>query len=149
MFIVFRGFINNKSQNFDELLCSENGIILFKEHLKKEFSVENLLFYIDATKIYQSSVDEDSSLKISKDVWIKMVESIYDLYISNNSDFQVMLDIIIYFKVNISSGCKIDFDEGLESNNVDPRIVKNAIDEIYDLMKYDSFERFKRLNFGI
>jgi hypothetical protein len=119
---------------FKTLLANIAGVELFQQHLLKELSVENIMFW--------NAVNEFSYFAAScfqADYIQKSAQSLYDLYISENGTFQV----------NISSEQHANIQECLQSSgsNTDLAQLRQVFDaaqkEIFLLMARDSFQRFK------
>uniref|UniRef100_H2Z1U2 RGS domain-containing protein n=1 Tax=Ciona savignyi TaxID=51511 RepID=H2Z1U2_CIOSA len=103
------------------LIQSEIGQQYFEEHLKKEFSDENLYFYCEVV-----------NLKCAKEKEVEqLIKSIFTDYISPNGSTPVNIDTTIVKHVK----------QELKANK-SRHIFDTALDHIYTLMRKDSYKRF-------
>ncbi|XP_078489264.1 regulator of G-protein signaling 11-like [Ciona intestinalis] len=107
--------------SFEKLIESEIGRVYFQEHLKKEFSEENLLFYLRCAYLHSAPLSEVDGL----------IKEIFEQYISPSSDTPINIDTQTALKVSKLMKTK------RTRHTFDP-----AVDHIYSLMKKDSYKRF-------
>nr|XP_018668887.1 regulator of G-protein signaling egl-10-like isoform X1 [Ciona intestinalis] len=107
--------------SFEKLIESKIGRVYFQEHLKKEFSEENLLFYLRCAYLHSAPLSEVDGL----------IKEIFEQYISPNSDTPINIDTQTALKVSKLIKTK------RTRHTFDP-----ALDHIYSLMKKDSYKRF-------
>jgi len=114
------------NDGFENLLSSKHGQSIFGAFLQKEFSCENLLFWMDCNKLKEIDDPEEFDEKI---------ENIFKTYIYSSSEEEISLD----FKVKE----KLMQDKAEASET----IFDEAQSKIYSLMKRDSFPRFLASDF--
>nr|XP_026691399.1 regulator of G-protein signaling egl-10-like isoform X1 [Ciona intestinalis] len=111
--------------SFEMLIQSDLGQQYFEEHLKKEFSDENLNFYCEV--MY---------LKCSKEKEVdQLIKAIFNDYISPNGSTPVNIDtqVVKHVKQELKQAkSRYIFDA--------------ALDHIYTLMRKDSYKRFLTSN---
>ncbi|XP_041659736.1 regulator of G-protein signaling 5b isoform X2 [Cheilinus undulatus] len=107
-------------ESFDKLLCSQNGLCLFRAFLVSEFSEENIAFYL-ACEDYQASKPSKQAAKAKK---------IYDEFIATDAPREVNLDHLTkaITKENVGHPGQSCFDL--------------AQAKIYTLMEKDCYPRF-------
>ncbi|XP_033109844.1 regulator of G-protein signaling 12-like [Anneissia japonica] len=107
--------------SFDRLLADELGVVCFTEFLKKEFSEENILFWIACEKF--SKLTNRSKIK-------KKAQEIYNTFLTESAIHPVNLDGTVKQMVenNLSSPTSHTY--------------QYAQQQIFHLMKYDSYARF-------
>lgn len=123
--------ISESNVKLDTVLQSNNLKKNFRNHLKKEFSVENLDFY-DEVMNFEETWDTSTPVERQNNCI-----RIYQLYVRENSLFQVNLSCEnvkkIWQKIDMMFISKYMFEE--------------AKKEIVNLMRTDSFPRFlKKIN---
>ncbi|XP_076819597.1 regulator of G-protein signaling 7-like isoform X2 [Clavelina lepadiformis] len=107
--------------SFDALLKDELGQLTFEKHLKKEFSEENLAFYLDCIYLRSAPLKELEDL----------IQSIFSEFISPNGATPVNIDTQTLNAVKAEMKTKTT------------RFVFDlALEHIYKLMKKDSYKRF-------
>ncbi|XP_032233595.2 regulator of G-protein signaling 19 isoform X2 [Nematostella vectensis] len=75
--------INEWGRSFERLLSSKNGIRVFHEFLKSEYSEENLLFWLAVERLKKET--EPASVK-------NLAQTIYNDYVSTESPKEVSID---------------------------------------------------------
>jgi hypothetical protein len=138
----------NSEEEFDIILNSEIGLEHFENFLRKEFSIENILFYQDVLEYKKGNL---ASFEI------------FDTYIASSAPLQVNLSgqvrnklrqffkdrynrVTLGYNVNHDLEGKAESEQKLESDErrSDPlEIFDAAFYEIRGLMIRDSFMRFK------
>nr|XP_027194602.1 uncharacterized protein LOC113789280 [Dermatophagoides pteronyssinus] len=105
----------------DQVLRYENGQKLFMEFLRKEFSEENLEFWLECQRLKNIS-----DVKLIK----KLSREIYSKYISLNGSKTVNIDsnTLKMIRSNLNN----------PSNNIFDKAAKH----VYELMENDSYQRF-------
>ncbi|XP_053498444.1 regulator of G-protein signaling 14a isoform X2 [Ictalurus furcatus] len=109
---------------FERLMEDAVGVRYFTDFLKSEVSDENILFWQACEKFQKIPPTNLDELK-------KQARSIYDLYLSENS----------FNAVNIDDTARTN-ESDLE--NPTPEMFSKAQQQIYKLMKMDSYARFVR-----
>ncbi|XP_034994229.1 regulator of G-protein signaling 10 isoform X2 [Zootoca vivipara] len=106
--------------SLEQLLEDPEGVKRFREFLKKEFSEENVLFWL--------ACEEFKKIKDEKQMQAKANE-IYMTFLSSKASFQV----------NVEGQSRLD-ESILEKPH--PLMFQRLQDQIFSLMKYDSYSRF-------
>ncbi|MCI4381570.1 hypothetical protein PGIGA_G00253570 [Pangasianodon gigas] len=109
---------------FERLMEDPVGVRYFTAFLKSEVSAENILFWQACEKFQKIPPTNLDELK-------KQARSIYDLYLSENS----------FNAVNIDDTARTN-ESDLEKPR--PEMFSKAQQQIYKLMKFDSYARFVR-----
>ncbi|XP_046914367.2 regulator of G-protein signaling loco [Dermatophagoides farinae] len=109
--------------HLDQLLRYENGRKLFMEFLRKEFSEENLEFWLECQRLKNMIIIDDKSNKT-------LIKEIYSKYISLNGSKTINID------------CKTLKTIRMNINNPTINIYDQAARHVFELMKNDSYERF-------
>nr|XP_056706209.1 regulator of G-protein signaling 10 [Euleptes europaea] len=106
--------------SLENLLEDPEGIKRFREFLKKEFSEENVLFWL-ACEEFKKTQDKNQMQKKANEI--------YMTFLSSKASFQV----------NVEGQSRLD-----ESILEEPHILmfQKLQDQIFNLMKYDSYSRF-------
>ena len=117
---------NEVVSSLQSLLRDQKGLERFKEFLVGEFSVENLLFFLDVEE-YRGISDTAQRQTVA--------QHLFNTYIIEGS----MLEVNINFK------SKRTIHAGIVSPSV--YTFDHAQEEIYHLMEQDSFNRFKKVSF--
>ncbi|XP_054152435.1 regulator of G-protein signaling loco-like [Oppia nitens] len=114
-------FLCDWIHDFDKLLNDKTGVKLFSEFLNKEYSIENLKFWMCCQK-YKKITDNKKRVEFAK--------HIYNKYLSAGASDAVNVDSLAIHSV--------------EDNLKDPKQELFAVPEkqIYNLMKYDCYKRF-------
>jgi hypothetical protein len=143
-------------------LLEEPGFqTLFLEHLKQEFSSENLFFFLQVRKLYNCSLmvitaaeNDAGALSLEKcNDLLKEVELIRETFIDESAPSWVNLSFLrekIYVDLGLlrtrySEFDKTDEDEKMKvdfCNSVGTLYI-DAVKEVIRLMEHDSFRRFK------
>nr|XP_020642103.1 regulator of G-protein signaling 10 isoform X1 [Pogona vitticeps] len=108
------------STSLENLLEDPEGVRRFREFLKKEFSEENVLFWI--------ACEEFKKIQDKKQMQTKANE-IYMTFLSSKASYQV----------NVEGQSRLD-ESILETPH--PLMFQKLQDQIFNLMKYDSYSRF-------
>ncbi|XP_020642103.3 regulator of G-protein signaling 10 isoform X3 [Pogona vitticeps] len=108
------------STSLENLLEDPEGVKRFREFLKKEFSEENVLFWI--------ACEEFKKIQDKKQMQTKANE-IYMTFLSSKASYQV----------NVEGQSRLD-ESILETPH--PLMFQKLQDQIFNLMKYDSYSRF-------
>uniref|UniRef100_A0A6J0T473 Regulator of G-protein signaling 10 isoform X2 n=1 Tax=Pogona vitticeps TaxID=103695 RepID=A0A6J0T473_9SAUR len=108
------------STSLENLLEDPEGVKKFREFLKKEFSEENVLFWI--------ACEEFKKIQDKKQMQTKANE-IYMTFLSSKASYQV----------NVEGQSRLD-ESILETPH--PLMFQKLQDQIFNLMKYDSYSRF-------
>ncbi|CAF3827245.1 unnamed protein product [Rotaria sordida] len=110
--------------NFEKLLYDEMGLYIFTEFLKKEFSQENIQFWIECEN-FKKLTNQDEIRNKATSIW-----SAY-LYDTNDGSC----------RINIDNRTRQECQESLLTNpNI--HMFEKAQSQIFQLMKYDSYTRF-------
>lgn len=124
---------------FPMVLRNEIGMRKFKEFCVKELSYENPMFYETASKFVAKF--EDPLLMTTEEVaaFEKRARKVHALYIEENAELWVNLPSDILSKFD-----KAGFKEGYAFNVFSfQEAILGALNNIYNLMKNDSYVRFK------
>ncbi|CEP02111.1 hypothetical protein PBRA_002376 [Plasmodiophora brassicae] len=121
------------------------GYERFKEFLRTEFSVENLLCWSAVTAV----IKDCQKRVVTMDEFDQKFKDIYDLYIAPGSPNEVRLAGFLDSsrrtpqKISVVPGEDIDIfeDDGVDSSKV--AALRELQREIFKLMENDSFNRFK------
>ncbi|XP_016847736.2 regulator of G-protein signaling 10 isoform X1 [Anolis carolinensis] len=108
------------ASSLENLLEDQEGVKRFREFLKREFSEENVLFWL--------ACEEFKKIKDKKQMKTKANE-IYMTFLSSKASFQV----------NVEGQSRLD-ESILEAPH--PLMFQKLQDQIFNLMKYDSYSRF-------
>ncbi|XP_015672737.1 regulator of G-protein signaling 10 [Protobothrops mucrosquamatus] len=108
------------AQSLESLLEDPEGVKKFRDFLKREFSEENVLFW--------QACEEFKKIKDEKQMKAKANE-IYKNFLSNKASYQV----------NVEGQSRLD-ESILEKPH--PLMFQKLQDQIFNLMKYDSYNRF-------
>jgi len=111
--------------SFEKLLQHPVGVSYFKDFLCKEFSEENLLFWLDCERLRQTPTESVENLN-------KQISSIYSTYLSSNASTPVNID---------SNGSHLA-QLATKSQPPSPSAFQNQQSQIFRLMKLDSYPRF-------
>ncbi|XP_053168229.1 regulator of G-protein signaling 10 isoform X1 [Hemicordylus capensis] len=106
--------------SLENLLEDPEGVKRFREFLKKEFSEENVLFWL--------ACEEFKKIQDKKQMQ-KKANEIYTTFLSSKASFQV----------NVEGQSRLD-QSILEEPH--PLMFQKLQDQIFNLMKYDSYSRF-------
>ncbi|XP_068111408.1 regulator of G-protein signaling 10 [Hyperolius riggenbachi] len=108
------------SSSLESLLEDPHGVTAFKDFLKGEFSEENLLFWL-ACEEFKRTVDQDQMEK--------RAQHIYNTFLSSKASAQV----------NVEGQSRIG-EQILKEPH--PLMFEKLQEQIFNLMKYDSYSRF-------
>lgn len=139
--------INKKALR--KLLNNPNGLLLFKKHLQLEFSVENILSWIEIQKILKNIDVCLKNKKIDENI-IKQIIKFKNTFINEYSESQVNISSIqrdnfeiIFEKINIPSFIiSKNYENFYEKIIQIKKLLKDIDKEILGLMAKDSFQRF-------
>ncbi|XP_060096820.1 regulator of G-protein signaling 10 [Heteronotia binoei] len=106
--------------SLENLLDDPEGIKRFREFLKKEFSEENVLFWL-ACEEFKKTQDKKQMQKKANEI--------YMTFLSSKASYQV----------NVEGQSRLD-ESILEQPH--PLMFQKLQDQIFNLMKYDSYSRF-------
>ncbi|XP_039999883.1 regulator of G-protein signaling 5b [Xiphias gladius] len=109
-------------ESFEKLICSQNGLCLFRAFLVSEFSEENIAFYL-ACEDYRATKPSKLATKAKK---------IYDEFIECDAPHEVNLDHVT----------KAITKENMEHPSLSCFALAQA--KIYTLMEKDCYPRFLR-----
>mmetsp|Transcript_22779 Transcript_22779/g.40388 ORF Transcript_22779/g.40388 Transcript_22779/m.40388 type:complete len:190 (-) Transcript_22779:130-699(-) len=125
-------FVESNAALLRSVLSDQVLLEAFQKHLSTEHCLENLLFYKSATA-WRKNYHTQSQL-----VRDQTARTIFTTYISVHSRSQINIrsDVRHELEVGLGKG-KTDFPETL---------FDSAIQEIFNLMKTDCFQRFKKVN---
>eukprot|EP01029_Cantina_marsupialis_P020536 TRINITY_DN4817_c0_g1_i2.p1 TRINITY_DN4817_c0_g1~~TRINITY_DN4817_c0_g1_i2.p1 ORF type:complete len:163 (+),score=43.94 TRINITY_DN4817_c0_g1_i2:401-889(+) len=119
----------NVLRSLRRVLDDKKCVNVFKKFLVREFSVENLLFVLDA-EAYQLASQREGDREHLR----TRGKRIYDLYISSNSDMEV----------NIPDNVRTRIDKGIIDDPTNSHLFDEARDVLFRNMERDSFPRFLR-----
>lgn len=120
----YGGNVESWSISFDYLLSDPVGLRYFTEYLCKEFSEENITFWMECEKLKNTPPSDTASLR-------KQANAIYNKYLSTEATSSV----------NIDSTAQRLADEAL-AQPPHPDMFSLPQSQIYKLMEYDSYRRF-------
>ncbi|XP_053441596.1 regulator of G-protein signaling 10 isoform X1 [Nycticebus coucang] len=106
--------------SLENLLEDPEGVKRFREFLKKEFSEENVLFWL-ACEDFKKTQDKKQMQEKAKEI--------YTTFLSSKASSQV----------NVEGQSRLD-EKILEEPH--PLMFQKLQDQIFNLMKYDSYSRF-------
>ncbi|XP_073727180.1 regulator of G-protein signaling 14 isoform X2 [Misgurnus anguillicaudatus] len=118
------GKVASWAVSFERLLEDPMGIRYFTAFLKSEVSAENILFWLACEKYRKIPAHQTEQLK-------KEALSIYNIYLSSNATSPI----------NIDDRVRV---EEKDVQNPHPDIFQKAQQQIFKLMKFDSYTRFVR-----
>ncbi|CAN7938735.1 unnamed protein product [Ixodes hexagonus] len=116
-----RGRVGRWLVGFDGLLHDPLGLLVFAEFLKKEFSQENIFFWVVCEQ-YRKMLDSDERKMAARDI------------------YQKHLALGAPEPVNVDSRAQQEVREGLEE--AAPDLFVPAQKQILNLMKFDCYQRF-------
>uniref|UniRef100_A0A673NQG9 Regulator of G protein signaling 14a n=1 Tax=Sinocyclocheilus rhinocerous TaxID=307959 RepID=A0A673NQG9_9TELE len=118
------GQVASWAVSFERLLEDPTGVRYFTGFLKSEVSAENILFWLACEKFRKIPVHQTEQLK-------KEASSIYNTFLSSNATSPI----------NIDDRVRV---EEKDVQNPHPDIFQKAQQQIFKLMKFDSYTRFVR-----
>ncbi|MFT7796272.1 regulator of G-protein signaling 14-like isoform X1 [Arapaima gigas] len=118
------GTVASWAISFEKLLEDPTGVLCFTAFLKSEVSAENILFWQACEKFRKIPASQKEKLS-------REAHSIYETYLSNNATHAV----------NIDKKARVQ-ESDLESPS--PDMFHQAQQQIFKLMKFDSYTRFVR-----
>ncbi|XP_010893493.3 regulator of G-protein signaling 14 isoform X2 [Esox lucius] len=118
------GKVASWAVSFERLLQDPTGVLYFTAFLKSEVSAENILFWQACEKFRQIPVNQKEKLN-------QEARSIYNSYLSNNASHPVNIDDTVRI-------------EEKDVNNPHPDMYHKPQQQIFKLMKFDSYTRFVR-----
>lgn len=110
-------------QSFEKLLEDPAGLHTFAEFLKKEFSAENIYFWTACERYRQIATNEERAA-LAMDIFVK--------HLGNGA----------LEPVNVDSQARNIAEENLKA--ADRNLFTPAQKQIFNLMKFDSYQRFIR-----
>ncbi|XP_041477707.1 regulator of G-protein signaling 12-like isoform X4 [Lytechinus variegatus] len=115
------GRVSSWAVDFERLLTDELGLACFTEFLKKEFSDENIMFWIACERM--------SKIKDHKELQ-RTAQEIYNKHLASKA----------LMPVNLDSGARSMVEDAMK--NPTPEMYKVQQLQIFKLMKFDSYSRF-------
>ncbi|CAF2536233.1 unnamed protein product [Rotaria sp. Silwood2] len=122
------GRVASWAVGFEKLLNDEIGLHVFTEFLKKEFSQENIQFWVECEKLKKLS-DQDEIRNKANSIW--------STYLHDTDDGSC--------RINIDSRTRQECQQSL-LNKPNAHIFEKAQSQIFQLMKLDSYTRFLKSN---
>ncbi|CAF0874903.1 unnamed protein product [Rotaria sp. Silwood1] len=122
------GRVASWAVGFEKLLNDDTGLHVFTEFLKKEFSQENIQFWIACEKFKKLSDPEEIRLNANL---------IWSTYLHDTDDGSC--------PINIDSRTRQECQQSL-LNKPNAYMFEKAQSQIFQLMKYDSYSRFLKSN---
>ena len=126
--------------DFETVLTTPTLRSQFRHFLRSELAEENLDFLLETDYYHAFSLSEspekshDPLTKKSRD--LDIARQIYETFLMGGAEREV----------NIGARKKIEILERIENNSdLDETLFQAARDEIFHLIKHDSFQRFKNL----
>eukprot|EP01095_Lingulamoeba_sp_RSL-Kostka_P008047 TRINITY_DN2636_c1_g2_i1.p1 TRINITY_DN2636_c1_g2~~TRINITY_DN2636_c1_g2_i1.p1 ORF type:complete len:235 (-),score=69.64 TRINITY_DN2636_c1_g2_i1:667-1371(-) len=116
---------NVNATDLSDILYDKTLVLLFREYLHSCWSSENLAFWL-AVEEYKHLDENEDSLLISK------AKHILQTYLEEMSERQV----------NIDGDIRLEIINKIESNDLNVNMFNSAQDQIYQIMKTDSFRKF-------
>eukprot|EP00924_Labyrinthula_sp_SR-Ha-C_P002616 snap_masked-scaffold_13-processed-gene-1.36-mRNA-1 protein AED:1.00 eAED:1.00 QI:0/0/0/0/1/1/2/0/399 len=126
--LIFSRRVESTGLTLLSILQDPEGKDLFREHLISEFSVENLYFY-EAASLWRDQYHE-----IAHRYHYRTAQKL----------FNTMIRREVQLQINISDQVYQEIEDELLSGRVSESLFDNAIDQVFDLMDFDSFPRFKQ-----
>eukprot|EP01083_Nonionella_stella_P075540 205414_1 len=118
-----------------DLIANPGSREAFKQHLMREFSVENLMFYdaaVNFRRMADGPVKDRAALRT-------VALQVYDTYVKPGSDNEI----------NISSFQRKDITQHIATNDVpEADVFECAAEEILKLMATDSLRRYRQSKFN-
>ncbi|XP_026090259.1 regulator of G-protein signaling 14-like isoform X1 [Carassius auratus] len=118
------GQVASWAVSFERLLDDPTGVHYFTAFLKSEVSAENILYWLACEKFRKIPPHQTEKLK-------KEASSIYNTFLSSNAKSPI----------NIDDRVRV---EEKDVQNPHPDIFQKAQQQIFKLMKFDSYTRFVR-----
>lgn len=118
------GRVASWAVGFEKMLADEMGLHVFTVFLEKEFSQENIQFWLECEKLKKLSDQDQIRNKI---------ESIWKTYFQETDDGSC--------RINIDSRTRHECQQAFQQQTFD-NIFEKAQSQIFQLMKYDSYTRF-------
>uniref|UniRef100_A0A8C1HXJ0 Uncharacterized protein n=1 Tax=Cyprinus carpio carpio TaxID=630221 RepID=A0A8C1HXJ0_CYPCA len=118
------GQVASWAVSFERLLEDPTGVRYFTAFLKSEVSAENILYWLACEKFRKIPAHQTEKLK-------KEASSIYNTFLSSNATSPI----------NIDDRVRV---EEKDVQNPHPDIFQKAQQQIFKLMKFDSYTRFVR-----
>lgn len=110
------------ASSFDKLLYNPSGLHMFAEFLKKEFSNENVFFWV-ACERYQSTTNVGERKRMAREI--------FDMYLDPEAKESINVDAQVRKKT-----------EQLLERGPETCLFQDTQKHIYKLMMYDSYPRF-------
>ncbi|XP_045080410.1 regulator of G-protein signaling 14 isoform X3 [Coregonus clupeaformis] len=118
------GKVASWAVSFERLLQDPTGVLYFTAFLKSEVSAENILFWQACEKFRQIPANQKEKLN-------QEARSIYSSYLSGSASHPINIDDTVRI-------------EEREVRNPHPDMYHKAQQQIFKLMKFDSYTRFVR-----
>ncbi|CAF0758450.1 unnamed protein product [Brachionus calyciflorus] len=115
------GRVTKWATGFEKLLEDPLGLQIFTEFLKKEFSEENIDFWVKCEN-FKKLIDLDEMKKEASNIW------------------RTYLDTSSMCQINVDNKARSSCQEALQTPN--NTMFELAQTQIFTLMKYDSYSRF-------
>ena len=140
------GRVASWAVGFEKLLNDDMGLHVFTEFLKKEFSQENIQFWIacekfkklsDSEEVRISDICLDSNLYYIRSKIRHKANLIWSTYLHDTDDGSC--------PINIDSRTRQECQQSL-LNKPNAHMFEKAQSQIFQLMKYDSYTRFLKSN---
>jgi len=165
MVILDMGTIPDNMDTLSGILSTPSGVDSFKKFLTKEFSVENILFYLEVEEFRKATKDAiDSGRKDNQDSLTNLMglaQRVHAKYIMTDSPFQINLpdNVVDQLKSDLRSEFKpgverkplmerASFNEEDQADSYGLRIPPTLFDaaqkNIFQLMSTDSLPRYFR-----
>jgi len=118
----------------DEIAKSTELLEIFEEHLTKEFTLENMRFYMEALKFKSQFFD-------NKDKSIVKARKLYNVYVSSAAIFQVNLPGVVKHPLDDLLNKSL---KDIDKDKICPELFDDAVREIKHLLVSDIMVRFVR-----
>ncbi|XP_072030546.1 regulator of G-protein signaling 12-like isoform X2 [Amphiura filiformis] len=115
------GRVSSWAVGFERLLQDQLGLECFTQFLKKEFSEENIMFWIACEQM--GKMKDKATLE-------KHAQDIFEKFLAPNASMPV----------NLEGQCREMVEEAIK--NPTPEMFKTQQQQIFKLMKFDSYSRF-------
>ncbi|CAF0915606.1 unnamed protein product [Brachionus calyciflorus] len=115
------GRVTKWATGFEKLLEDPLGLEIFTEFLKKEYSEENIDFWVKCEN-FKKLTDMDEMKQVANEIW--------NTYLDTSSMCQI----------NVDNKARSSCQEALQTPNLS--MFEMAQTQIFSLMKYDSYSRF-------
>lgn len=143
------GRVASWAVGFEKLLNDDIGLHVFTEFLKKEFSQENIQFWIACEKFKKLS-DSD---EVSFNFCCLYLKCLFSVIFSQKIRHEANLIWSTYLLDTDDGSCPINIDSRTRQecqqyllNKPHAHMFEKAQSQIFQLMKYDSYSRFLKSN---